>query len=92
MKLQKTFSLIILASALAFFSFPAMAEQKNDVVFTLSVSEESFEEVVSFETDIDSVSEQGVAQVFHTPLLLVDWETDISIEMNGRELIRKSRI
>ena len=94
MKLTKTLSAIMLASVTGLFALPTFAEEKKDVVYTMSVSQDTPETIALFVTEEGSVaySVDEVAQLFHTPALQIDWTTDISIELKGRELIRKSRI
>ena len=94
MKLLKTLFITLLASIISLFALPSFAEEKEEVVYTMSVSHESPETAILFgvEESSEAYSKDEMAHLFQTPVLLVDWTTDISIELRGRELIRKSRI
>lgn len=90
MKLQKTLSIILLASTMALFAFPAMAKDKKEaVVFTTNIGDES---LVGEYENLDTDYANELVNLFYTPALSIDWTTNISIELRGRELIRKSRI
>jgi len=93
MKLQRILATALLASAMALFSFPTMAKEKNEVVYTMSVDKYGSEEIIVGEHEGSTGdSADGMMYVFNTPALSINWATDISLELRGRELIRKSRI
>ena len=93
MKALKTISIGILASTFGFSALTASASEQNDIQFSLSMNEASPEAQAFVPThEVALTREHPRPVVFSNPFLQLDWEADISIEMDDSELIRKTRI